>query len=202
MLACFRILCFNAEEMKLLTPQTAPPRKLRTPGPMPSAPVRVAAPVQPEPPAPCAAPRCRFTRCCVIVFAILSLVGSMIAFGAEGYNSKEPLSLKNLVLVLYSFFSYIIWLYGPVFGILCFPVRTSRGSLIQLLCLPVPLLLAIWNICFCWDCWGDDSMDSLAYAMGLGMIYVLGLFYWYLPLWGLHGLLSWLEHRARRKARL
>lgn len=83
-----------------------------------------------------------------------------------------------------------------VFGLLCISARTSRGSLLQLIALLLPLL---FTICACGMCWGTSSYDyRQGYVMLIGWVSMLGVMYFYLPLWLLHLLLSFIEKRRSR----
>lgn len=78
----------------------------------------------------------------------------------------------------------VVLFVGPAFGLLCIPARTARGSLFQLFCLPVPVLM---TLCSCGWCWGTPDYDTtLGYGMAIVWVSMLGVLYVYLPLWVLH----------------
>lgn len=188
---------FNAEAMNT-QPKTL--RKLHCPGVMKCEPSRDEAPaLKPvEPPAPCAVPRMRFIQRFIIVCAVLTLAGLHVGYIREYLLRSETLpAVRAVVSYLYSFGSIFLAILGPVFGSLCYPARTSRGSFLQLLGLVIPLLLTIWS---CGSCWGDGSMDMLGYGIGMVWISLVGMSCWYLPLWLLHLLLTFVESRRRSKA--
>lgn len=140
----------------------------------------------PEAPLPaCVLPRTRLVRRFIITCSLLSAFGLMVAFVRYYY----PDGGWSALLSLLGFYPFM----GAVFGPLCVPARTSRGSFLQLIGLLLPLLFTLWA---CGMCWGVPSYEyRLGYAMFLGWVSMLGVVYFYLPLWLLHLLLSYIERK-------
>lgn len=146
--------------------------------------------VQEAPLSACVLPRTRFVQGFIITCSLLSAFGLMVAFVRYYYPDGGWSALLSL-LCFYPFM-------GAVFGPLCVPARTSRGSFLQLVGLLLPLLFTLWA---CGMCWGEPCYDyRLGYGMFLGWVSMLGVAYFYLPLWLLHLLLSFFAKRRRRIA--
>ncbi len=142
-------------------------------------------PVQETPLPACVMPRTRFVQGFIITCSFLSALGMLVAFVRYYY----PEGGWNALLSMLGFYPFMAAVFGP----LCVPARTSRGSFLQLVGLLLPLLFTLWACCMCW---GEPCYDyRLGYGMFLGWVSMLGVVYFYLPLWLLHLLLSYMERK-------
>lgn len=124
----------------------------------------------------------------LIACSTLSVLGMLVAYVRYYYPEDGWVALPGML----GFIPFM----AVVFGLLCISARTSRGSLLQLIALLLPLL---FTICACGMCWGTSSYDyRQGYVMLIGWVSMLGVMYFYLPLWLLHLLLSFIEKRRSR----
>ena len=104
----------------------------------------------------CLLPRRRFVRWCLLTFFLFNLVCVMVRFYAVHHPDWSvlwgDLELGGVMLLL-------------VFGPLLIPVRTKRGSLLQVLGLVCALLLS-FVIC-CADGWEKPDPKELNYSLYL-----------------------------------
>lgn len=136
------------------------------------------------------APRMRFIRRFILLCSIFALIGLSIIFARYEYPThgwKSITIIPGIALYL-----------APAFAILCIPARTSRGSFLQLLGLPVPLLIAGL---LCGGCWNSRPTPYEATGLCLLAIYACyaAMIFLYLPGWLLHQLLTFIENRRLQK---
>lgn len=137
---------------------------------------------------PCVLPRrrfiLRFLRCC----AVLTAVGAIIAINR--FESPENVLTRLLQSVLFPV-SMLPWMV-PMYLPMLLKAQTKRGTLLQLIGLILPLLVAVVS---CSLCWGDSS-ESLVFSMSVVWLGLGGTLCFLLPGYLLHLLLSCLESRA------
>lgn len=170
--------------------KTPAPRKLNVPAPLPFPHPEPQPPAPAEPPPACVAARRRFLLRFLAVCGVLMIAGILI------HCALFPAELTKLCGPVWDYIgTMILWCLFP-FGLLCLPARTRRGSFLQLICLIVPLLIALSSVSLCWfrprglyeggDMW-------LAFAI----VCITGLLYVYLPVVVLHLLLCFIEKLRR-----
>ena len=168
-------------------PFSKPERKLQSPGPEASPPVVTLH--------PCVQPRRRFIFRFLVCCAGLTLGGAIIAINR--FESPENILVRLLQSVLFPV-SMLPWMV-PMYLPLLLRVQTKRASLLQLIGLALPLLVAVVSCSLCWG----DSAESLVFSMSLVWLGLGGILFFLLPGYLLHLLLSFLESRAsqlKRKA--
>lgn len=172
------------------------PRKLRIPGkliiPEPLPPVP---PAPPEPPPACVAPRRRFILRFLRITALLTLLGNSIYYIRLVLAHVEPDSgifflLIGLILGLLNI--GMIEAIAFVFPLL--PARTGRSSLLQLIGLVLPLLVAIAACALS----GAETHLGWGYGAFICLLSLYGGLFFHLPLWLLHITMSFIE-KYRRK---
>lgn len=169
------------------------PRKLRVPGkltipePLPPAP--------PDPPPACVAPRRRFILRFLLITALLTLLGNSIYYircvlaHVETYSGIFSLMI-DLILGLLNI--GMIEAIAFVFPLL--PARTRRSSLMQLIGLALPLLVAIAACALS----GAETDLGWGYGAFICLLSLGGGLFFHLPLWLLHLIISFIE-KFRRK---
>lgn len=124
---------------------------------------------EPEPLHPCVLPRRRFVLRFLGVCASLVLLGCLV-WGGRAYaaGDREFLSLWLVPIWVV----YMLLQVAPASLLLLIPARTKRSTLLQLIGLVLPLLVAGMA---CALCWGDptDDVHALAFAMAtIGLSWV------------------------------
>ncbi len=179
--------------------QPASPRKLRVPGKLvilPPPPVTASA-EPPPPPPPCVKPRRRFIKWFLAITGLITLLGNVIFYyGCEAASPEPEMNIFLWIAGLFMFLGTLGMFEAPVFALLTIPVRTSRGSLLQLIGLALPLLVAV----FAFLCSLGDIDPSTAWGYGafISLLCGGGILYFYLPGYLLHlGITLISKHRNR-----
>lgn len=140
----------------------------------------------------CVLPRRRFVRWLLTALFLCNLVCVVVRFYAVHHPDWsvlwEDLELGGLMLLL-------------VFGPLLIPVRTKRGSLLQVLGLVFALLLT-WVICSIgWESYlpNDPYLHRMAHGMVVFWMGVVTFLYVYIPVCLIHLILCFIEKRRARK---
>jgi hypothetical protein len=137
---------------------------------------------------PCILPRRRFVLRFLACCAGLTVAGTVIAINR--FESPETALVRLLQSVLFPV-SMLPWMV-PMYLPLLLRVQTKRASLLQLIGLALPLLVAVVS---CSLCWGDSS-ESLVYSMSVVWLALGGTLFFLLPGYLLHLLLSLLKSRT------
>lgn len=145
-------------------------------------------PAPPVPPPACVAPRRRFELIFLAICATFTQIGLTIAF------ARCVLCIGESWLTMAPF---LLIPYLPT-AILCIPARTRRGTLLQLLGLLCPLLIALIS---CTLCWGQPHSYGygMAFVMAVGIPAIFGPLYVFLPVWILHLILCIMDKRRYNK---
>ena len=140
---------------------------------------------------PCVLPRRRFVLWCSLALFLCNLVCVVLRF----YMVHHPdwsilwsdLKLGGLMMLL-------------VFGPLLIPVRTKRGSMLQVLGLVFALLLSLMICCAApWDKWDPKQLNYSMYVACVFLMGTLTFIYVYMPVWLAHLLMCFMEKRRERK---
>lgn len=136
----------------------------------------------------CLLPRRRFVRWCLLTFFLFNLVCVMVRFYAVHHPDWSvlwgDLELVGLMFLL-------------VFAPLLIPVRTKRGSLLQVSGLFFVLLSTLLICCEGWESepTGDCGLSRIGYGIAVVMMVGGTFLYVYLPVWLLHLIISFIEKR-------
>ena len=117
-----------------------------------------------EPLHPCVQPRRRFVLRFLGVCASLVLLGSLV-WGSRAFAAGDREFLHLWLVPLFGV--YMLLMVTPAALLLLIPARTKRGSLLQLIGLVVPLLVAGMA---CALCWGNPTDGVHARAFGMATI--------------------------------
>ena len=142
----------------------------------------------------CVLPRRRFVRVCLLALFLCNLVCVVVRFYAVHHPDwrilKTELVLGGLMMLL-------------IFGPLLIPVRSRRGSKLQVLGLVCALLLS-FVIC-CADGWEKPDSKELNYSLYLCCVSLMGVLLFifvYIPVWLAHLFMNISEKRHARKGGL
>ena len=152
-------------------------------------------PVSPPPVAalhPCVQPRRRFIIQFLTVCLSLTVVGAVIAINR--FETPENVPERLLHSVLFPV-SLLVWLVPAVYLPLLMKSQTKRGSLLQLIGLILPLLVAVASCSLCWS----NRLYALAFSMSVVWLGLGGALFFLLPGYLLHHLLAFLETRTSRR---
>lgn len=140
----------------------------------------------------CVMPRRRFLRWFLAALSLITLGCILVRFYAVYYPNWTVLG-RDLELAC----PLMLLVFGP----LLIPVRTVRGSMLQLLGLVCAVLLSLVICIFNWDpsISGAPDLTRLAYVMLVGWTALPIFFYLYVPICLLHLLLCFIEKRKQRK---
>ena len=141
---------------------------------------------------PCVAPRRRFMLRFLSGCLVLTVVGAVVAINR--FEMPERVPGRVLQSVLFPV-SLLVWLVPTVYLPLLMKTQTRRGSLLQLIGLILPLLVAVASCSLCWV----RASESLAFSMGVVLLGLGGALFFLFPGYLLHLLLSFFEKRASRR---
>jgi len=168
------------------------PRKLRIPGKLtiPEPPP----PAPPEPPPACVAPRRRFVLRFLLITGLLVLLGNFIyCTRLVLADAKPDINIFTLTTYIISGVSQLAMLEATAFVFLLVPARTARGSLLQLIGLVLPLLVAVAACAFS----GAETDLGWGYGAFICLLSLGGVLYFHLPGFLLHVALI-LIHKYRK----
>ena len=140
----------------------------------------------------CVLPRRRFVRWCLLALFLFNLVCVVTRFYVVHYPDWGilwgDLELAGVMILF-------------VFGPLLIPVRTKRGSLLEVLGLVFALLLTLVICCFSWESYIPDhtGLSRLAYGMLVFWTGAVTFFYIYIPVCLLHLIMCFIEKRRAGK---
>lgn len=169
------------------------PRKLRIPGKLtiPEPPP----PAPPEPPPACVAPRRRFILRFLLITALLTLLGNFIYYTRLVLAHAEPdTAIFSLMIGLILGLLNIGMIEAIAFVFPLLPARTGRSSLLQLIGLALPLLVAIAACALS----GAETDLGWGYGAFICLLSLGGGLYFHLPGCMLHLIISYIE-KFRRK---
>lgn len=169
------------------------PRKLRIPGKLtiPEPPP----PTPPEPPPACVAPRRRFILRFLTITALLTLLGNFIYYTRLVLAHAEPdTAIFSLMIGLILGLLNIGMIEAIAFVFPLLPARTGRSSLLQLIGLVLPLLVAIAACALS----GAETDLGWGYGAFICLLSLGGGLFFHLPGCLLHLIISYIE-KFRRK---
>lgn len=170
------------------------PRKLRIPG----KPVQLPAIPEllpPEPPPACVAPRRRFILRFLLITGLLTLLGNTIYYSRLVLaHAESDTAIFPLMIGLISGVLTMAMIEAIAFVFLLLPARTRRSSLLQLIGLVLPLLVAVAACAFS----GAETDLGWGYGAFIALLSLYGMFFFHLPIWLLHLIISFIEKYHRK----
>lgn len=157
------------------------PRKLHIPGKLtiPEPPP----PAPPEPPPACVAPRRRFVLRFLLITGLLVLLGNFIYYTRLVLAHAEPdINLFTLTTHIILGVSQLAMLEATAFVFLLVPAHSARSSLLQLIGLVLPLLVAIAACALS----GAETHLGWGYGAFICLLSLGGVLYFHLPGFLLH----------------
>ena len=134
---------------------------------------------RPEPLPACVAPRRRFIVRFTWICAALTLAGILITLLRRN-TPDDNISMPMHLIMVIEFPLMLL----PGFLPMLIRTRTKRGTLLQLIGLIIPLLLAIISFVFCWVV--NEPDEHLAFFMAIGWLSWGGGLYIALPCAAIH----------------
>lgn len=139
----------------------------------------------------CVLPRRRFVRWSLLALFLCNLVCVVVRFYAVHHPDWS---------VLWADLELAGWTILFVFGPLLIPVRSKRGSMLQVLGLVFALLLTLVICCAAgWDIDDPKNVHRSLYLASVIMMGLLTFVYVYVPVWLAHLFMSFIEKRRARK---
>lgn len=169
------------------------PRKLILPGKLTITHPEPPAPTPPEPPPACVAPRRRFINRFLLITGLLTLLGNSIYyFRLVSAHAEPDINIFTHILYLIVGVLNVAMVEATAFVFLLLPARTGRSTLLQLIGLVLPLLVAIAACALS----GTETELGWGYGAFLCLLSLYGTFFFHLPGWLLHLVLTFInKHR-------